>query len=103
MEKCLFCEIIKKEIPAEIVYEDQDVIVFPDIKPKKRVHLLVVPTVHINSVLDIQDNQKEMLTKLLKVVQTLIEDKKLTGGYQLTFNGGRYQHIPHLHWHLLGD
>ncbi|MDP2671149.1 MAG: HIT domain-containing protein [bacterium] len=103
MEECLFCQIIRKEIPAKIVYEDENIIVFPDINPKARVHLLIVPREHINSVLDLTDKQNMTLTKMLKVVQELIRGQKIEGGYQLLFNGGKHQHVPHLHWHLLGD
>lgn len=103
MEDCLFCKIIKKEISAEIAYEDRDVVVIPDINPKARVHLLVLPTSHIKGFLDLQDNQLSVLTKMAKVVQRLIRDKNLEGGYQLLFNGGKHQHIPHIHWHILGD
>ena len=100
---CLFCKIINKEIPTDFVYEDQNVVVFSDIKPKARAHLLVVPREHINTYLDLGDNHFLLLTKMVKVVQRIIEDQKLQGGYQLIFNGGKYQHVPHLHWHLLGD
>jgi histidine triad (HIT) family protein len=103
MEDCLFCKIIAKEISAEFVYEDSEVIVFPDINPKAKTHLLVVPRTHIKSFLDLTDKQILTLTKMIKVIQRLIEDKKLKGGYQLIFNGGKHQHVPHLHWHLLGD
>jgi histidine triad (HIT) family protein len=101
--ECLFCQIINKKIPAEIVYEDEATVVFPDINPKARVHFLVVPRTHIASFLDLNDNQFTELTNLAKVVQILIKKEKLESGYQLLFNGGRAQHVPHLHWHLLGD
>lgn len=103
MESCLFCKIINKEIPAKIVYQDEDVLVIPDINPKAKVHLLVLPLVHVNSFLDLNDKQMLLLTKMSKVVQSLIKDKKLESSYQLLFNGGKHQHVPHLHWHLLGD
>lgn len=103
MKSCLFCEIIAKKIEAKFIYEDADVVVIPDVNPKNRTHYLVLPTEHIKSVLDIQSNQEELLTKMLKVVQTLIDKESLQDGYQLIFNGGHYQHVPHLHWHLLGD
>ena len=102
-DKCLFCQIIKKEMPTKFVHEDSEVVVFSDIKPKARVHLLVVPREHINTFLDLGDNHFLLLTKMVKVVQRIIEDQKLQGGFQLIFNGGKYQHVPHLHWHLLGD
>ena len=103
MQECLFSKIINKEVPVDFVYQDQHVVVFPDVNPKSRVHLLIVPTVHIKSFLDLTDKQFVVLTKLAKVVQSEIVDKNLQGGYQLVFNGGSYQHVPHLHWHLLGD
>jgi histidine triad (HIT) family protein len=86
-----------------MVYEDGDVVVFPDINPKAAVHLLVVPVPHIESFLSLSDRQIDSLTKMTKVVQRLIRDEKLERSYQLIFNGGKKQHVPHLHWHLLGD
>lgn len=103
MKDCLFCKIVKKEIPAKIVYEDNEVVVFPDINPKARLHFLIVPSLHINSFLDLEDKQFEMLTKMAKVIQSLIRENNLENSYQLLFNGGIHQHVPHLHWHLLGD
>lgn len=99
----MFCQIVKGEVPAKIVHQDPDVVVFPDISPKARVHLLVVPTMHINSFLDLTSEQSSLLTKMTKVVQSLIVDQNLGESYQLVFNGGKRQHVPHLHWHLLGD
>jgi histidine triad (HIT) family protein len=103
MEDCLFCRIINKDLTAEIVYEDSQVVVIPDINPKARIHLLVLPKPHISSFLDLKDNQFLLLTKMAEVVQTIVRDKKLESGYQLLFNGGKHQHVPHLHWHILGD
>lgn len=103
MKDCLFCKIVKKEIPAKIVYEDNEVVVFPDINPKARLHFLIVPSLHINSFLELEDKQFEMLTKMAKVIQSLIRENNLESGFQLLFNGGIHQHVPHLHWHLLGD
>jgi len=101
--ECLFCSIIKKKTQAKIVYEDKDIVVFSDLYPKNRVHLLIVPREHINSYLDLSSKNILILTKMTKVIQSIIRGKKLEGGYQVIFNGGKYQHIPHLHWHLLGD
>lgn len=103
MEDCLFCKIIAKEIPAKVVFEDENVVVVPDINPKSRVHLLVLPRPHINSFLDLTSNQLLLLTKMAEVVQTIVRGQKLEAGYQLIFNGGKHQHVPHLHWHILGD
>ncbi len=103
MKNCLFCKIVSKEVPANIVFEDTDLVVFPDINPKARVHLLIVPSLHINSFLDLSDKQLSLLTKMVKVIQSKIVENNLESGYQLLFNGGKHQHVPHLHWHLLGD
>ncbi len=102
-QECIFCSVIEGKIPTEFVHEGADLVVFKDIYPKARVHLLVVPRVHIKTFLDLSDKNNVVLTKMTKVVQKIIKDQKLEGGYQVIFNGGRYQHIPHLHWHLLGD
>jgi histidine triad (HIT) family protein len=103
MEDCLFCGIISKKIPANIIYEDSSAIVIPDINPKARVHLLVLPRTHVKSFLDLSSEQMFELTKLAEVVQRIVWEQKLQGGYQLLFNGGKHQHVPHLHWHILGD
>ena len=101
--KCLFCDIIDNKIPTKLVYKDSDLVVFDDIDPKSRVHLLITPREHIKSFLDLSNKNNLVLTKMIKVIQRIIRDKKLEGGYQVIFNGGKYQHIQHLHWHLLGD
>ncbi len=103
MKSCLFCKIISKNIPAKFVYEDDYLVVIPDVNPKARVHLLVLPKTHVKSFLDLDNRQILLLTKMAEVVQTIVRDQKLEGGYQLLFNGGKHQHVPHLHWHILGD
>lgn len=100
---CLFCKIINKQIPAKVIYEDSDVLVIPDINPKAAVHLLVLPRAHISSFLDLNSKHNLQLTKMVKVVQTLVKGQKLEKNYQLIFNGGAKQHVPHLHWHILAD
>lgn len=101
MDKCIFCKIANKEIPKEFTYEDQDIMVFPDIKPLKPVHLLIVPKKHIPEFLILEDY--ELFQKLGKVIQKMIKEKGLTSiGYRVSFNGGGFQDIDHLHIHLTG-
>lgn len=100
---CIFCRIIEGKIATDFVYEDRDLVVFADINPKSRIHLLVVPRQHIRTFLDLSSKNISVLTKMVKVVQRIIREQKVESGYQIVFNGGRYQHIPHMHWHLLGD
>jgi len=102
-ETCIFCKIVRGEIAAEFVYKDEQMVVFHDLYPKAKHHFLVVPTVHVETFLDLQDNHFPLLTNMIKVVQHLIKDKKLHGAYRIVINGGRHQEVPHLHLHLLGD
>lgn len=100
MENCIFCKIIKGEMPTELIYKDNDVFVFKNIKPLATHHLLVVPTKHINNFMELGDD----ILNMTKIAQKIIKDLNIEDGYKLVFNGGKYQEIPHLHWHLLaGD
>lgn len=102
---CLFCNIANKQKPAEIVYEDDKFVAFKDIKPKARVHLLIVPRKHIESIDHVEIQDKELMGELLLTAQKIAREQKLEG-YRLQFNVGRKggQIIDHLHLHLLsGD
>lgn len=100
-KQCLFCKIREKEIPATFVYEDRDVMVFPDIHPQKPVHLLIVPKKHVSEFLVVDDH--ELFAKLGKVVQQMIREKGLQDkGYRISINGGGLQDVDHLHMHLMG-
>ena len=102
-KECVFCKIINEEIPTKFVHKDEDIFVFSDINPKAPVHLLVVPREHVKTFLDIKNKHFPLLTKMIKVVQRLVKEKKLQTGYRVFINGGRYQEVDHLHFHLLGD
>ena len=97
MEDCVFCKIVKKEIPAEIIYEGHDAVVFKNIEPVATHHLLIIPVKHVSNFLELND---EILT-MTKITQKIIKDLNISDAYKLVFNGGKYQSIPHLHWHLL--
>ena len=103
MNDCLFCKIIKKEIPSNILHETDSLVVFPDIKPSADVHLLIVPKVHIDGMLEIEKNTGVFLTEVFQVVKKLVSEYNLTDNlYRLVVNGGKAQHVPHLHFHFLG-
>jgi histidine triad (HIT) family protein len=102
-KECVFCKIINEEIPTEFVHKEEGIFVFKDINPKAPVHLLIVPREHIASFLDLQDKHVSLLTNVIKVVQRIVKEQKLEGGYRVMINGGRHQEIGHLHFHLLGD
>ncbi|MEA3296005.1 MAG: histidine triad nucleotide-binding protein [Patescibacteria group bacterium] len=101
---CLFCKIINKEMPADIILEDDKFICFRDISPKARVHLLILPKKHIESALDIQEQDKELIGELfLFAKKVAIEQKVVDKGYKLLFNVGKGagQVVDHIHLHLL--
>lgn len=102
---CLFCKIVNKEIPAKITYEDNNFIVFKDIKPKAALHLLIVPKIHIPSVNHLELKDKTLIGELFLVAQKIAREKGLDKtGYRLIFNVGKDagQTIDHLHLHLMG-
>lgn len=103
MEDCLFCKIIKKEIPAEIVCENEEVIAFKDIKPKASLHILILPKKHIESVNHLGVEDKYLMGDLFLAAKKIAKEKNLEG-YKLAVNVGRKggQLIDHLHLHLLG-
>ena len=102
MKNCLFCKIINKEVPSDIIYEDEKVIAFKDIHPKAPIHLLIVPKKHIPSVDHLEMEDKTLMGELILTAQKIAREKKLKG-YRLQINVGRPagQLIDHLHLHLL--
>jgi histidine triad (HIT) family protein len=103
MENCIFCKIIKKEIPAEITYEDENIVVFKDINPDAPVHVLIVPKKHIESINELAEEDKELAGRLLLIAKEIAKKLNVEKGYKLAFNVGKEggQLIPHLHMHLV--
>lgn len=103
MNDCTFCKIIKKEISSNIVYESDTLVVFPDINPSADVHLLIVPKEHIGGVGEISGEHDKLLAEIYETANKLVEDNDLKdNAYRVIVNGGKAQHVPHLHFHLLG-
>lgn len=103
-EPTIFKRIIDKEIPAEIVYEDEQCLAFKDIAPAAPVHVLVIPKKEIASVRDLADEDAELVGHLWKVIRDLAERLQLDNGYRVVVNCGADggQEVDHLHFHLLG-
>jgi len=102
---CIFCKIIKKEIPSEIVYENEKVLAFKDIKPLAPIHILIVPKKHIISVDHLEIKDRILMGDLILSAQKISREQKINKtGYKLVFNvgPGGGQIINHLHLHLLG-
>jgi histidine triad (HIT) family protein len=101
---CLFCRIAAGEIPAKIVYEDDDVLAFRDIDPKAPVHVLVIPRKHVASASAL-DGDADLAGRLLLAATHIAEEEGLGGsGYRIITNTGRDggQSVDHLHLHVLG-
>lgn len=104
-EDCLFCRIAAMEIPADIVFEDDQVIAFRDISPKAPVHILLIPRVHITSAASLTEANGPMLGRMFAVAAQLARDEGIAkSGFRLTTNSGAGagQSVPHLHFHLMG-
>ena len=102
---CIFCKIINKKIESDIIYEDDEMIVFKDIRPKAPVHLLVAPKKHIASYNEVKKEDKELLAKLMFKVQEMAKKHNISeSGYKVVINCGKEggQIVYHLHIHLLG-
>ena len=103
MDNCIFCKIIRKEIPSNIVYETDTLVVFPDINPSADIHLLIVPKQHLGGIQDINSEHGELLAQVYQTVNKLVDENNLKdNAYRVAVNGGKAQHVPHLHFHLLG-
>lgn len=98
---CIFCKIINKELPTEVIFENNNIIVIKDVNPKSKTHLLVIPKKHIESIKEIKEEDKELMGELLITARKVAEKKKLDN-YQLHINVGHGagQIIDHIHMHL---
>ena len=105
MKQCIFCQIINKEAPADIVYEDNSVIVFKDINPSAPIHLLIVPKKHIISINNLKEQDKELVGYMFLIAKKIAKKQGISEiGYRLIINVGKGggQIVDHLHLHLLG-
>lgn len=105
MEDCIFCKIIKGEIPSAKVYEDDKILCFKDINPEAPVHVLIIPKKHIRSLNDLEESDKDIISYVFmkgkELAKTLGIDEK---GYRIVMNCGddAGQTVKHMHFHLLG-
>ena len=101
---CIFCKIIRGEIPANKAFEDADVIAFHDIRPQAPVHILVVPKMHIATLYDARAEHQLALGKMLAVAGRLAREAGADDGFRTIINNGRvgHQEVYHVHMHVLG-
>ncbi len=105
MEDCIFCKIINKQIPSEIIYEDEEIIAFKDIQPLAPVHILVVPKKHITSVMELSEEDQILIGKIyLKIKEIAINAGIEKEGFRVITNCGENagQTVKHIHFHVLG-
>lgn len=104
MTNCLFCKIVKGEIPSTLLYEDEKVIAFEDINPQSPVHFLVIPKEHIASAADIDEDKKELMGHIIYIISKLAKERELDYGYRIVNNCGidGGQTVDHIHFHVLG-
>ncbi len=103
-KKTLFKRIIDKEIPANIVYEDELCLAFHDVNPQAPVHILVIPKKEIPSTDQLSEDDGVLLARLFSVIRRIAKEQGLSGGYRVVTNCGADagQTVPHLHFHVLG-
>lgn len=104
MSDCIFCMIARKEIPSQIAYEDEKIMVFHDLEPQAPVHVLIIPKKHISSLDELQTEDAELIGYLMLKVKDIAKDLGLDNGYRLVNNCGEdgMQTVKHMHFHLLG-
>lgn len=102
--QCLFCRIARGEIPSRRVYEDDEFVVFHDIHPAAPVHLLIVPRIHVDSLMEATAEHEALLGKMLLLAPRLAREHGADDGFRIVINNGRGggQEVFHLHVHVLG-
>lgn len=105
MEDCIFCKIIKGEIPCEKVYEDDIVLSFKDISPGAPSHILIIPKKHISSLNELTDEDSKIVAHVFVVLKEIVKKLGIDNtGYRIVSNCGEDggQSVPHVHFHVLG-
>ena len=101
---CLFCKIVKGDIPSTKVYEDDLVLAFRDIAPQAPTHILVIPKAHIGSVAEVSADNSGVVAHIFEVIPQIAQAEGLENGYRVVSNCGADagQTVHHLHFHILG-
>ncbi len=105
MENCIFCKVVKRELSAEIVYEDNEILAFRDINPQAPIHILIIPKKHIGSLNEIEIDDINLIGKIFIVAKNIAKQFKIdSSGYRIVLNTnfGAGQSVYHIHFHLLG-
>ena len=101
---CVFCKIVRGEIPSKKIYDDAEVMAFHDIRPQAPVHLLIVPKTHIATLYEAEAAHQSALGKMLAIAGRLAREAGAADGFRTIINNGRiaHQEVYHVHMHVLG-
>lgn len=105
MEDCIFCKIVKGEIPSKKVYEDKNILAFYDVNPEAPIHVLVIPKEHISSVNEINQENSKIISDIFIVINKIVRELKIAeDGYRIITNTGENggQSVKHMHFHVIG-
>lgn len=101
--ECIFCQIVQGKLPAKIALETDQVVAFYDINPSADTHILIVPREHIEGIDVLDTRHQGLLAEIFQAAKRLAAEKNLSeDSYRILVNAGKAQHVPHLHFHLLG-
>ncbi len=103
-DNCIFCKIVHGEIPSRKVYEDDDVLAFHDINPIAPVHFIMVPKLHLVSLMEAEARHEALLGKMMVLAPKLAKEQGLDNGFRIVINNGKGggQEVFHLHIHVIG-
>ena len=105
MEDCIFCKIIKGEIPSKKVYEDEEFLAFHDINPAAPIHILVIPKKHISMLTELKEEDEQLMGKIFTIINKIAQQEGFVKeGYRVIVNCGKDsgQEVMHIHFHILG-
>jgi histidine triad (HIT) family protein len=104
MTDCIFCKIVKGDVPSKKVFEDEQLFAFHDIRPVAPVHLLIVPKLHLPSLSECGDEHRDLLGRMLLLAPKLAKEHGLNGGFRTVINTGPAggQEVFHVHIHVMG-
>jgi histidine triad (HIT) family protein len=105
MNDCIFCKIVKGEIPSKVLYEDENILAFNDINPQSPIHALIIPKKHYSTLNDLDANSADLMKNIFQAAKTIAHQLGIAEkGYRCVINTNREggQEVYHLHLHLLG-
>lgn len=102
-ENCLFCRIVRGELPSQQVHQDDELVVFRDIKPAAPLHLLIVPREHVDSLMTAEPRHQALMGKMLLLAPRLAREQGFDNGFRLVINSGPGggQEVFHIHLHVM--